>query len=364
MNPVLRFSFCFLLLASIGSSTIAQTGDPDAVGVDPESCIVVHLNLEKIFGQIDHEDELLKTVQEKIESLQPVQLDQLQRLLVTMSATSDGDAVWTMPYSVTGVFQTPVSRSRLIETNNTYYHWKFVPDESMGDGVYVSDVANARTAFTAFYFPSDRVVVNASRGVINRVVSRHAEDASPGATLLAQTDPSAEFHLIIDGQRVEDFRQRRETLEINNPTMLNPPVPGFENFYEALDKLEIVVDLQQMLPVAMTISMMDEKSAVTVEQMFQALKLSGPGLLDAARENLDLEDPDTKSFGEFPELFEFGKLALQEMDVSREESVVYVQLSDVEGLDRVPQWAVKLAAMAWQLESRAKEAPDGTAFVD
>ena len=202
---------------------------------------------------------------------------------------------------------------------------------------------------TAIWFPSDNTVVSSTLGMARQMIEGESADSSIGAELAGQIDTSAALHLIFeDGQRLFEMPLLRdhEAGGYDLPLIFDARVPGYHDLLRSVERLEITLDYDAMVPLTASLRMSTTEDARTVEQFMQAGRLMAPGVFEQARQNINPDDPDTQLFGEFPAALDFCETAIKELQLTREDRMIQLQLSEVDGLERLPHWLMKTVALA------------------
>ena len=344
-RPFLAAMFCCLFVTTAAAQTVDDIGKL----LDTKTCVVLHLNTNKILQKIDLDQPLVKSVKDQFETDQSMMVEDLQRYTLFLSSGEQfNEHTALYPMGTCCWLANPVSVEKIIESSNRD-NWNYVRSEEFSQQVFVAKDPNLLNQKSAFYFPDDSTVVYASFHIVDRMIDAQGL-ANPD--LIAGFNSDAELYFAVDGAGMLRLRDQRTTIgAASNPTFLEMKMPDGTDLFEALLRIELIVALDNMVQLKLKLNAANVEHAKTIEQFIQTAKLLGPGAIDSLLENPQAKGLEDAGFDDLPQLLDLGKILLQRMTIRRNEQVIEVDVAGMEGLDSLPQSLVKLYAAITAMNS-------------
>lgn len=333
--------------------------------VPAEAFLVLSMNMETVMQKVDPDGKILKQYRER-DRFSSIDFTETSQYLMIVTGGVEPENEYDLP----ALMITRYGETLQPEAYNKHaseqgfgltmtYESEAYKDHEIYLGSYEqADGTIVMGSTSAHFFPGDNLVAAGTESVIKAVIDSLGDD-SPGQELAGNLNMDAELHLLIDdGNNIVKAPFFEMMLGELTQELGLPGGVDARELLESLERLELIVDSSQMVPVQATIEMKSEGSAEKVEELIRTGLQAAPGLLmmgeSALDDAIENEQEEIAPVGDLMKrLVALGKTAVEDIQVERNGGTIQIQLGNIDGLDQLPQDAITLGAwQSLQMEKR------------
>lgn len=338
-----------LLLISLllPAHAAAQLSENEVVQFVPsKSIMVANLNVETILDSLSEEADLLGEFRKRDSASLLDFTEKKQRLIVMFDPELNDPNPLDLPFVILDRFADKIEPAKILNAANQQNPGFETFEATTSDGVemligkYGIEFEGMHLSENAFCFPKEDMVASGTLPVIKAFMADQSQDED-GPTCIDELDWEAEFHMILEGDK--NMMQISGVPEIVDSMNAGGvwSIPGggsLKEALESLDRLEVLFNSEQMMPLQVSLKFDSERSAEQIEELIEIGMQSAPAFFTMAQ-----SEPAPKGIeDDIKSLLDLAKKAHQEIQVERDGVSIEMTLSSIEGLGEMPALILRL----------------------